>query len=421
MAIQICLDSFQSKYPTGIAPINPEAHSESASNDDYESIGFVGFGNKNQSPEEKNAWATESKKLAERSLISRIFQLPLEFAYYFISNSGLDGTWWSKGFFSAKSLAETIANKFQNDIYGLKGDNVDAENYSQKVFGDSKTAWISNLNNKVQTKYRFLTPILGLINPDLANDIDQGLFEMIESTWWRKMSLNSGFYPGIVQDLLNKATNLFIGDKRLKDKEHPPTWEFITNQFKKHIKSANESKKEYDRLKESKEKDTVLLKWCKSWDQLTSVIMPFICLPSNILGDTVRPILRRLDLSGPLRTIIRTLSVSDRSLVGINYLFRFYLPEKIAEDEQRKNKVQSNSTFSGLKYSHLYIGSLIGDILDLPFTIFEDKINESNMLVQHSIEGLRILKNFAYDAFWSGRRIRIADETLRSITEDNKT
>ncbi len=424
--ITTCLDAFRKRYhKKWLCPINPNAKSESASNDDYESIGFKGYANKNQTREEKTTWATDSKRLAENSLKSRLIQLPLELISHFISNSELIGSWWEKGFFTAKSLAETFANKFQNDIYALKGDNVDAENYAadkEKGFGDTKTAWISNLNNQVQTKFRFLTPILGLVSPDLASDIDSGLFEMIESTWWRKMSLNSGFYPGIVQDLLKKVASNFSKNKETKTESHPPTWDFIKKQFKKHLNTAKYAKKEFEQQSDENKKITARLRWCKSWDQLTSIIMPFICLPSNLVGDTVRPILRRLNLSGSIRTLTRTLSVADRALVGINYWFRFYLPEKISEDQQsKKTPKNNNNIFSRFKYSHLYLASLVGDALDLPLTIFEDKINESGKPVQHSVEILRILKNFAFDSFWSGRRARIANETLNSIQEETLT
>lgn len=411
--ISSCLDTFRERYhERWLCPINPYARSESASNDDYESVGFKGFGNKNQTKAERITWARDSKNLAVKSLRSRLVQLPLDIISYFIANSRLEGSFWERGFFTAKSLAETLANKFQNDIYGLKGDNVDAENYAaekDKGFGDKKTAGLSNLNNLVQTKLRFLTPILGLVNPDLAGDIDSGLFEMIESTWWRKMSLNSGFYPGIVQDLLQKAGSAFSGKQQAGG--HPPTWKFIKTQFNKHLGSARTANKEFHEASNDSNKTAARLKYCKSWDQITSIIMPFICLPSNLVGDTVRPILRRLDLQGPLRLLTRTLSVADRSLVGINYWFRFYLPEKIAE-EHRKDNVQNDSMLSRFEYSHLYLGSLAGDALDLPLTIFEDKVNESSSFVQHSVEIMRILKNFAFDSFWSGRRLRIANETL---------
>jgi len=412
--ISSCLDTFRKRYhEKWLCPINPYARSESASNDDYESIGFKGFGNKNQTKEERITWAKDSKDLAEKSLKARLVQLPLDLILYFVANSELVGSFWERGFFTAKSFAETLANKFQNDIYKLKGDNVDAENYAadkDKGFGDKKTAWISNLNSLIQTKLRFLTPVLGLVNPDLAGDIDSGLFEMIESTWWRKMSLNSGFYPGIFQDLLQKAGSAFSGNKR--GEGHPPSWEFIKTQLDKHLETARIANKEFREASKDSKKVAARLKYCKSWDQITSVIMPFICLPSNLFGDTIRPILRRLDLHGPLRILTRTLSVADRSLVGINYWFRFFMPEKIAEEHRNGKVQQDNSFLSRFEYSNLYLGSLFGDVLDLPLTIFEDRVNESNKVVQHSVEIMRILKNFAFDSFWSGRRLRIANETL---------
>lgn len=401
-----CFSQVQGKYPNCIFPIVPEAVSESAANNDYQNTGFKGFGNANQSRSEKEEWAKETKELADKSLLFRIIQLPLDVVSYFISTSEPDNPWISKGFFSAKSLAEVLAERYQNKIYGRENDNLGAEKHAEEQFGDNKTRWLSSINNTIQTKVRFLTPVLGLINPDLANDIDLGLFEMIDSSWWRKMSLNSGFYPGIIQDLLTKTKNLFT--KKDEDKEHPPTWTFIKDQFKNHLSNARESKRKYEEAKGTESEATALLKWCKNWDQLTSVIMPFVCLPSNLVGDTLRPILRRLNVSGPLRTIIRTLSVADRGLVGVNYWFRFYKPEQIAE--------KKNEESDKFKFSNLYLASLVGDVANIPLTIFEDKVKEMHPVIQHGIEVMRIFSDWSFDMFWPGRRKRIAEDKLKELS-----
>ncbi len=409
-----CLERVNKIYPDFTFPINTEARSESAPNDDYESINFAGLGNKNQSEEDKRNWANDTKKLAIKSKAFYLLELPLKIASYFISNSQGEENWITKGFFLAERLSGTVAGMFRNMIYSHKDskgnldDNVGAENWASKDenFGDKKTAWLSNFNNSLQTKCRFAVPLLGLISPDLANDIDNAFFRMVDSSWWRKMAFNSGFYPGIVQDLLTKWSATFTGG----NKEHPPALQFVKEQFNRHLESARNANKNLKEIK-PEERNTALLKWCNYMDQVTSVIMPFISLPSNLVGDTMRPILRRLDLHGPLRTIIRTLSVADRSLVGINYWFRHYLPETISEAKQGITNV--------FKPSNLYLASLVGDVLDLPLTIFEDKINESPSLIQHSIEIMRIIKDNAFDMFWAAKRVTRADEVLDKLNHTN--
>ncbi len=404
-----CFERVNNKYPDFNFPINPETRGESAPNDEYESIGFSGLGNKNQTDEEKRKWADDTKALAVKSKICYLIELPLKIASYFITNSEDSDTWLSKGFFVAERLTGTMAGMFRNMIYSHKDskgnmdDNVGAENWGSKDenFGDKKTAWLSNLNNALQTKFRFAIPVLGLFNTDLANDIDNAFFRMVDSSWWRKMALNSGFYPGIVQDLLTKWKNQFTGGE-----EHTPTWQFVKEQFNRHLESAKKANQDLKEIKPEK-RNAALLTWCNYMDQVTSIIMPFISLPSNILGDTLRPILRRLDLQGPLRKVIRTLSVADRSLVGINYWFRHYLPETVSEARQGITNL--------FKPSNLYLASLVGDVLDLPLTMFEDKVNESPPLIQHSIEIMRIVKDNLFDMFWAAKRVTRSDEVLDKL------
>ncbi len=410
-----CLDRFHTIYHTELLPpVDPEARSESAPNDDYASIGFSGLGNKNQSEGDKRKWANDTKELAKTSRFFYLLEFPLKIISYFVSNSQEGNTLTSKGLFVAERLTSTTAGMFRNRIYSHKNskgeldDNVGAEVWASKKenFGDEKTAWLSKLNNALQTKYRFAIPFLGLFNTDLANDIDNAFFRMIDSSWWRKMGLNSGFYPGIVQDLLTKW-----GKKIAGKGEYPPTWDFVKNQFNKHLDNAKKSKEAFKNAKPD-ERTRALLKWCNHMDQATAIILPFVSFPSNLLGDTIRPILRRLDLTGPIRTIVRTLSVADRSIIGTNYWFRHYLPETIAEHKQGITSI--------FKPSNLYLASLVGDVLDLPLTIFENKINESPNLIQHSVEFMRIIKDSSFDMFWSAKRITRADEILDKLNHKDR-
>ncbi|MBI3591109.1 MAG: hypothetical protein HY094_07040 [Candidatus Melainabacteria bacterium] len=414
-SINSCLDRFHKKYHQDFyTPINPDAFSEVASNDDYESIGFTGFGNKYQSEAEKEIWADETSKLAHKSVYFHIAELPLKLISYMTYS--LDN-WWSRGFSALDTLANAFASMFRNKIYARDDDNYGAIKKAKEEFGDTKTEWLTKWNIFLQTKVKFLLPVLSLINPDLAFDIDSGVLGAIDSSWFRKHSLHSGFYPGIVQDLLNK----WFGSKNNgAGKEHPPEWKLVRQQFKKHSSKAHIWWEKYiNATPEHKEKN--LLTFCKYMDQVTSIIVPFICLPSNLVGDTVRPILRRLNLSGPLRTFIRTLSAADRSLLGINYVFRFFIPEHIAEKRLEKLKnPNDNDTFklSNFKFSYLYLGSLVGDILDFPLILCENKIKELHPFIQHSVEIMRIFKDWAFNTFWSGRRIRAAGTVKSKLSLD---
>lgn len=397
-----CFDHVKTTYPSGI-PVNPHAFSEAASNDDGESINFRGFGNNHQSHTQKETWVNKTKKLAWSSIYSGIAELVFKLATYFVSKSEDEESWWTKANDATDSLAGTFTNMYRNMIYAREDDNLGAVNKAKEVFNDTKTHWLTKKNIWLQTKGRFLIPLLSLISPELANDIDQGIFSAIDSAWFRKLSLNSGFYPGIVQDLLSKW---FSKKDETRSNPHPPTWKFVREQFSNHLEKAKESWRSYRSESNKDSKDKYLLTFSKYMDQATSIIMPIICLPSNIFGDTIRPILRRLQIAGLFRNFVRILSVADRSLLGINYVFRFLIPDR---------KAESNLGITHpFRSTNLYIGSLIGDIIDFPLTIFEDRIKESSNFIQHSVEVMRLLKNSAFNMYWSGRRILRADEVKKS-------
>ena len=370
---------------------------------DYEHISTKVYDNESREKKDIENWARETLPLAQKSVISHLIEIPLKIISYFVSHSELQNTYWSKGFFALEKLASTLGGMFRNNIYARKDDNLGAVNAAKEKFNDTTTAWITDVNIQLQTKARFLIPIIGFFNPQLANDIDRGFIEAFDSSWWRKLTLNTGFYPGMLHDFYDKYKNSIF---KVKDEEKKTgkelTFKYLTENIATRFKDMQSSWQEHNKNKDDK---PTLLRFWKSMDRATSTLLPIIWIPSNIIGDTIRPFARRLNLSCFTRNIIRTLSVTDRAFIGLNYFFRHFLPE-LNNEKQLGIKDQFQ------RPSNLYLASLIGDIADLPLTIFEDKIKESSNWIQHSIEILRILKDSAFNMFWSGKRITSSKRVL---------
>lgn len=365
--------------------------------DDYETKGFKAYNNLTRSLENSNKWREETRSLAKKSLMFYGFEFVFKLlSYLFKQVNNEENKLSTRIFFGIERLLGTTAGMFRNMIYGRDDDNVGAEKEAEKQFGDRGTAKLSILNNFLQTKARFLVPIIGFFNPSLANDIDCGVITPIDSMWWRNMSLNTGFYPGIAQDTFMKFKSWITGNRQSSQNTNLPNWGYFIKHTKELWETAMRCKKVASWKTDDKNRFQLLYYRCM--DRFTSVIMPFICLPSNIFGDTFRPIARRLGLEGLPRNITRVLSVADRSILGINYWFRFFKTEQLLEEQ--------NNIPLTYRASNFYLASLVGDILDLPLTIFEDKVKESNKLIQHSVEILRMIKDSAFNAFWAARRIK---------------
>ena len=212
--IKSCYSRVSAIYPNLIAEINQRAHSESAPLNDYEDIGFSGLGNKNQSEEDKKKWAEQTKSLAEYSITSHLAETLLELTAVFFQDKDSEDGNLSKGFFVAESLFESIGYSCRNMIYGRKDDNIGAEEFASEKFGDIATKRLGKLNNILQTKLRFAVPVIGFFSPEFANDLRWLLFNSVDSSWWRNMSLNSGFYTGIMNDFGNKLKSLIGIEKR---------------------------------------------------------------------------------------------------------------------------------------------------------------------------------------------------------------
>lgn len=425
-----CLSSHGAIYPQHKVTINPRARSEAASNDDYEGLGFAGFGNKNQDSISRVIWANETKALAERSIITHAAGIPLKIASHFATKIGNEKGLTAKVLFALERLISGIAISHRNRIYSHKilkdgkevyDDNLGAEEFaaSEDTFGDTNSYRLGQVNNFLQVFIKpTLIPLLGLLSPKLANDIDWAILTPIDSAWWRNMSLNSGFYTGFMTDMVKKFISIFSNSR-----QDLPSLKFMWNKFNEHLKKSKEIKNSNQNPKDKKDANEKTLMWSKHMDQATALLLPFISFPSNFIGNTFRPIARRLELTGFLRNATRILSVADRSILGINYWFRFYKPEVVAEQEMNNspNKTfnEINTSLSNIHYSKFYLFSLVGDILDLPFTIFEDRIKASPLIIEHSIDILRILKDSAFNIFWSGRRIRSANQVLKANLENS--
>ena len=396
-----CKERYESRYSYIPTPkFNGERVSvgEACTIDDYETLGFKGYNNDTRTTKESNKWAKETSLLATKSLAFYGLEFVFKLSSYLFKQLDDEDRLSTRIYFGAERLFGTFAGMFRNKIYGREDDNLGAEKEAEKHFGDKSTAGLSQLNNFLQTKARFLIPVIGLFKPSLANDIDCGVINVVDSAWWRNMSLNSGFYPGVVQDTLVKFKNFFTGNRDNAQENNLPSLGYLTRQAKEHWNSAMGCKQK-SKEATGNEKNRFQLLYYKYMDQFTSVIMPFICLPSNLFGDTFRPIARRLGLEGLPRNITRVLSVADRSILGINYWFRFFKTEQLLEQKH-------NVPFK-FRSSNLYLASLVGDVIDLPLTIFEDRIKESSGWIQHAIEVMRIVKDSSFNAFWAARRAKI--------------
>ena len=367
--------------------------SEVNTSDDYESTGYKGFNNAGRGSADITNWAKETGSLAKQSIFCHLTEIPLKIISYFLKDKE---NWWSKAFFMLERVADTGGGYKRNKIYDheytdkngkkQKDDNIGAEDPANNKTGDTTTYKISKLNNFLQTIGRPLIPILGLISPKLANDIDWGFFHTIDSIRWKRAASNNGFYPGFLQDIVN---SLFKKEKLAGLSE---IWKFVKSKLSNNISVAKGC---FQNLSLPNNK----IKFYKQLDEISSTFLSLSQWP-NMLGDILRPIARRLNMSGFTRNIIRTLSVIDRPFVWLNYLFRFHLPERLREEKHKEN----------FRFSNLFPLVVAGDILDVTSTILEDKVKESSNWLQHTLNIAGILKGSLLKIFFSGRRKRISEE-----------
>ena len=371
--------------------------------DDHESVNFNGYNNQNRSKVDIKKWAEDTKSLGEWSNLFHLIEIPLKIISYFVSFYSTKKGFWSRGFFALERLADTLGGMFRNNIYnhrdsrGNKDDNLGAEDPEKNKSGDHATHWISTINHFLQTKGRFLIPVIGLFSPTLANELDWGVLGTVDSIRWKRAASNSAFYPGFLQDLYLRIFNM-VRPQKSSSNNNVPIWKVITSQIKKHFNDARSTWREFkSATSDGSERKKILRNFYKDMDQLTSAFLSFSQWP-NMIGDITRPIFRRANSNGFLRNASRILSVIDRPFMWANYLFRFYLQDNIAHREP-------------FRFSNLFMLGTIGDVIDFTATLFEDKIKKTNSWLQHSLEMIRILKSSALKIFFSGRRVVIGERT----------
>lgn len=409
-------EKFDSRYNNPNRPLTPKLipSSEVFTTDDYQGAGFKGFDNHTRSKPEIRAWAEETKDLAKKSLFFHSLELPIKIISHFFkredSESGL-----ARGGFVLSKAAETLGGMFRNQIYGREDDNLGAESFAAEHYGDNASKRLGTINNFIQTKLKFAVPILGLFNRELANDLDWVVTDTVDSAWWRNMSVNSGFFPGMGQAFGTKAKNAVL-ELFNKGTGETESGEALLKYIGKQVKeSYNTAKNAWDTYRNGtgneEEKKKALLHFASEMDKSTAIILPFICIPANFIGDVFRPIARRLGIQGPIRTLTRTLSVADRGLLGINYVFRFLIPSRVAENEAGESGPWRASNF--------YMASLAGDILDVPLTIFKDKIRESSPYAHDAVSLMRIVKDTTFSMFWSQKRVSASNRVLNNLDDNN--
>lgn len=406
-----CKAKFEAIY-TGTRKENKSLPSgESFTVDDYEAAGFKGFDNKNRSKKEIRDWATETKALAQKSIFCHTAEILIKPAAYIVSaiseNRDLD-----KWLFIGERFLSTFGGMFRNNIYGRKDDNLGAEKFAAEKFGDKATYSLGRLNNFIQTKLKFVFPVMGIFNKDLANSLDWAITDSMNTAWWRNMSINSGFYSGIAQEFINKMKGeMPIDSQDSPPKENHPSLKYMFKTVKSHYNEALKDWGDYRQSEKSENKKQSLISFARNMDKATSIMMPLLSIPATFLGDFMRPIARALDLPAPIRSVARMLSIADRAILGLNYIPRFLIPERISENEEGNKSL--------FRFSNLYIASLIGDMSDLPLIFFENKIKESNKSIQASVAFLRAIKDPIFNIAWSQKRVSASNRALKKLEDKN--
>lgn len=415
---------FPSKKQTGKHTTTGEISTQN----DYEIFGFHGYDNIHRDPASTKKWAEDTRNLALYSTYCHLGEIPLKILSYIVRTDDED-SFISKVFFAAERLIDSLGGMFRNQIYahevpGKEGtskgdDDIAAEKLAKEKFGDSTTYYLTLANHHVQTKGRFLVPLLGLISPQTANTLDWIVGGTLDSIRWKRAASNSAFYPGFLHDVGNniyyKCRKLFTNDSAGLNKAIEPIWSTIKESFKKHYNAAKTSLTSLSSGNLSKDEQyTGRLSFYKEMDKLTSAFLSFSQWP-NMIGDILRPLGRVIGLEGFPRNLFRILSIIDRPFIWANYLYRFYLPQRL----QERNNNQSNNN-GIVNQSNLFPVAIAGDMIDFVSTIFEDKVKESSKWVQDPIEMVRIIKSSAFKLFFSGRRIRTAERALKLSQEQKK-
>ena len=362
---------------------------------DCKDDGIACFGNIVNGRTEKDVkkWAEDTFDNANKSIISYLIELPLSIASYFVSHSNYSDSFWLKTITALSRFSGALGGTFRNlnyahrDRNGKRDDNLKAQLEVEGTKEEDSTFTLPVINNHLQTKARFITSALSLIKPELANDLDWALVHGLDSWWWRDLSMDIAYEPGFRK----KLTNKILG----KDSE--VSWEMVRDKIERNFRNCRDSWQKY--WQDNSNREGNLIEACQHTDKTISSAIPVVNV-LNIIGDLSRPIARRFGIEGIPRKIIRILSVIDKPFSWVINIFRFYIPEKIIK---QKNPNLKKNIFDS---PHLLPISIVGEVTDFGFILFEDKIKELSKALQHSIAILRRATGSLLDIYFSARRRR---------------
>ncbi len=373
---------------------------------------FAGYLNDapERSENDKKKWAADTDNLAKYSIRSHILEAILKIPSYFLMQSDFDDTWIGKAVFTTERITGACGDMFRNQIYGhrdKKGnwdDNVGAEEFTiAEEDKNSPVPSLGTLNNEVQTKGKFVVAALGLVNPEIANDLEWAGVRLLDGMWWRNMGNNLAYGPNFSNKLYKTIFSRFSGDKTNGDQI---SWDYVKGKFQEHL---TETKKWWGEFKTTSKSNTEKRKEClinlsQHLDRTIACFTPVINW-LNVFGDIARPIARRLGIGGLPRSTIRILSVIDRPITWLNNFFRFYIPEKLTHSDKDRNKL-----FPFITLPDLWLTSTVADIFDFGFILGENRLKESSGSIKHLVEIGRRLKDSAQDIYFSARRRRGLEE-----------
>ena len=409
-----------------IAPFDDYSKPESSGKEET----FAGYFNKGRSEEDKKKWAQDTNEDAEWSIRWHLLETILKIPTYFLTHSDFDDTWVAKACFTVERMTGACGDMFRNKIYGHKDkngnrdDNVGAEEFTKsEEDNNSKLPSLAIINNQLQTKGRFLVAALGLVNLDIANDLDWAVINLFDSMWWRNMGNNLAFGPNFSHKLYKSIAGKFFGtedgssEDKTKNNKNEISWNYIKNKFQEHKTEFSKSWNEFRRTSklDAEKRNECLVKVSQSTDKIVSCFTPIINW-LNVFGDIARPIARRLDIQGLPRTIIRSLSVIDKPLEWCRDIFRFYVAEKSIRGEKDRNKLFPSVTLADLIPAYTFV-----DMLDFGFIVGENRLKESSGNLQHLIEIGRRLKDSAQDIYFSARRRRPFEENYTNKKSPSAT
>ncbi|MBI1858638.1 MAG: hypothetical protein HYR97_05965 [Candidatus Melainabacteria bacterium] len=351
-------------------------------------------------------WAEETAKLSNHSVNSYIIEAILKIPSYFLFHSDLQDKWWAKGIFTIERITGTFGDMFRNMIYGHKNNNGDPDDNigAEIAAGANEHFSVGVINNHMQTKVKFLSSILGLIDPEVANDLEWAVIRAFDGIWWRSMGMHLAYGPNFGPRVLSTI----LGSKKEENADPLLSLSFIKNKFIEHCTNLKKALGDIQKhSKDSKEHEKAFLGICEHADKITSSFMPIVNA-LNVIGDFGRPIARRLGIEGIPRNTFRILSVIDRPFFWITDFFRYYLPEKSIQ--KGSTQEHDSNIFS---YPDLLAGSIVGDMLDFGLLVFEDKIKDTSGNLNHVVEIARRVKDSANDIYFSRRRKRAYSDQFK--------